>query len=171
MKEVSRLINQFKALDFRTSISVEKRINMKDLITNTSILIPVKEKCPLIPEVICDENLSFKTKPFILMEVIKQLLENVCHHAYKNDEHIKAKITCIGQDSDLILTIKDYGKGIDAETLKKIFTPFSKQNLDSSGSGLGLSIVENLVVNGLGGEIDCDSKLGRGTVFTIRLRG
>lgn len=64
----------------------------------------------------------------------------------------------------VIFTISDTGGGIPAENLAKIFDPFFTTK--PSGTGLGLSIVHN-AVTALGGSIEVQSEIGRGTAFVL----
>ena len=61
----------------------------------------------------------------------------------------------------------DNGVGIPEDQLSKIFNPFYTTKRGSGGSGLGLSIVYNIVTQTLGGSIECGSDIGGGTTFTI----
>lgn len=71
---------------------------------------------------------------------------------------------------EFYVTVDDTGIGMSKEGIAKIFEPFKQ--LDSSrtrkagGVGMGLAIVERLV-KGMGGHIDCQSRLGEGTVFSV----
>jgi signal transduction histidine kinase len=72
------------------------------------------------------------------------------------------------QEFDVILTVRDTGKGISPQYLQDgLFTPFSQENPLASGSGLGLSIVRQ-AVGFLGGSIEIESTQGVGTTLTIR---
>ncbi|PKY00690.1 hypothetical protein P168DRAFT_299605 [Aspergillus campestris IBT 28561] len=69
---------------------------------------------------------------------------------------------------DVVLTVKDTGKGISPEYLQNdLFRPFSQENPLAAGSGLGLSIVRQ-AVGSIGGSIDIVSARGEGTEMTIR---
>ena len=63
------------------------------------------------------------------------------------------------------LTVSDSGAGIDAESQKRIFEPFFSTK--ESGTGLGLALTKQIIEEH-GGEISCDSELGKGTRFAIR---
>ncbi len=72
------------------------------------------------------------------------------------------------RDPDIFISISDTGKGIVEEAQDKIFNPFYTTKDPGVGTGLGLSIVHQIVTK-LGGRISLESKVGRGTSFTIRL--
>jgi signal transduction histidine kinase len=63
-------------------------------------------------------------------------------------------------------TVRDTGRGIEAERLSTIFDRFNA--FSESGSGLGLSLVRRLVES-LGGQIAVESRLGHGTTFRFSL--
>jgi signal transduction histidine kinase len=65
-----------------------------------------------------------------------------------------------------LITISDTGHGIDKEKIDTIFEPFFTTK--ESGTGLGLSITHGIIEQH-GGTISVESKMGRGTSFTIQL--
>jgi PAS domain S-box-containing protein len=86
----------------------------------------------------------------------------------------------IGQDGSITITIKgdgqwvyitfeDDGCGIAKENMPRIFAPFfTTKNEEESGSGLGLYVCYN-ITREAGGDIQVESKPGKGTKFLIRL--
>lgn len=70
-------------------------------------------------------------------------------------------------DGLLTLTYSDDGRGMEPEVLRRVFEPFFTTARSKGGSGLGLSIVYNLVTQTLGGAISCESAPGRGATFTV----
>lgn len=71
-----------------------------------------------------------------------------------------------------VLVVADSGRGISRKFLPHVFEPFAQENAtnaDTSGSGLGLSIVRS-IVDAMGGSIEVESEQGKGTRFTVRLR-
>lgn len=79
-----------------------------------------------------------------------------------------------GPDSNLIcFRARDDGAGMsDAFQQNGLLKPFEQEHTTASGdgTGLGLAIVKDLVTM-MGGAISCKSALGRGTTFTVLLRG
>ncbi len=69
----------------------------------------------------------------------------------------------------LELTITDTGSGIEQANLHKIFDLFFTTKGVGKGSGQGLSIVYDIVVNKHGGTVHCDSVVDDHTTFTIRV--
>jgi PAS domain S-box-containing protein len=78
------------------------------------------------------------------------------------------KLSKFDSDECLHMVVADTGPGIAPDLVTKIFEPFFTTKNATEGTGLGLSVVSE-VVEQLGGIIRVKSELGRGTVFDIYL--
>jgi len=67
------------------------------------------------------------------------------------------------------IKISDNGPGIPAEMQSRIFEPFVTTKPVGKGTGLGLSICHDIIIEKHGGTLLCNSKLGEGTEFVIRI--
>jgi two-component system, NtrC family, sensor kinase len=72
------------------------------------------------------------------------------------------------QESSVAVIIRDDGCGIPKADLERVFDPFFSTRTGKGGTGLGLSITSGLVQE-LGGHIQVESEVGKGTSFTIIL--
>ncbi|MCI5146837.1 MAG: response regulator [Candidatus Electrothrix sp. AR3] len=76
--------------------------------------------------------------------------------------------TRFAPNSYLELKIQDTGCGMPDDTLEKIFEPYFTTKAKGEGTGLGLALVQSIILD-FGGDISVNSKLGRGTIFRIYL--
>jgi len=104
---------------------------------------------------------------------MEQLFTNLISNAIKYNVK-KGKVTVKAGPSNHYLSIKvaDSGIGIDEEHLSSIFDEFYRvcgpETRYVTGTGLGLSIVKRIVESHFG-KIEVDSKVGKGTTFTVKL--
>ena len=105
---------------------------------------------------------AVRTDPVALSQVLANLLENAIKYSHPDGQvEVSAGVTPAG----LEIRVKDYGPGIPAEDLSRIFERFYRVDKARSravgGTGLGLSIVKHLVQL-LDGQVAVDSQLQRG---------
>lgn len=89
-----------------------------------------------------------------------------CAQAIDNEGTVTIDVTQV--DGCLDVAVTDNGKGIPAENLTRIFDPFFTTKDPGQGTGLGLAITKKIIDENEG-TIRCDSKVGKGTTFTVRI--
>ncbi len=99
-----------------------------------------------------------------ILRVINNILKNATQ-AVENTKTGEISVR-VNKDNDFIhIAITDNGKGISEEMKSSIFQPYFTTK--TSGTGLGLAIVKN-IMNEIGGEVNFESELNKGTTFLLR---
>lgn len=168
------LIQNFKqvAVD-QTSLRL-REFNLKDYLDEVILTLrPAMKRIHVDIDVACPEDLMIYSYPGAYSQILTNLIFNSIKHGFKNLDSgsIRIEVNLFEQHLHLQLQLKyeDNGCGIDGTLLKNIYTPFYSTAHDQGGSGLGLSIVKNLVEKTLQGQISCESELGKGIRFIIEL--
>jgi PAS domain S-box-containing protein len=115
------------------------------------------------------ENINMDSLPGPLGQVIINLINNAYLHAFEGRSNGTLNISATTESREVILRFADNGIGISKENLKQLFQPFFTTKNGKGGTGLGMSIVENLVSKTLCGSISVCSEVGTGTCFEVRL--
>lgn len=112
-------------------------------------------------------GLSLPCHPNKLEQVIMNLLSNACD-AMRDSARKELSLSARRDGPWLLIDVSDTGSGIPMEIRDKIFDTFFTTKPRGEGTGLGLKIVRNIIVEH-GGELLLDSEVGRGTTFTVKL--
>ena len=106
---------------------------------------------------------------------LRQILLNIYTNCIKYNRvggRITTRFQCLGRKNQVVTyrwTISDTGIGMSEAFLEHIFDPFSQENVaDRKGTGLGMTIVQNLVEK-MHGTIEISSTEGVGSTFVITL--
>ncbi|HEX9981497.1 MAG TPA: ATP-binding protein [Flavobacterium sp.] len=101
-----------------------------------------------------------------LIRVITNLVKNAIQ-AIPPEQEVKSILVSISRkESSVLISVKDNGIGIEPKNFDQIFEP--KFTTKSSGMGLGLGIIKNIIEN-YKGTITFESEYGKGTTFTVCL--
>lgn len=109
-------------------------------------------------------DLSVYTDKKRLTQVVTNFLTNACK--FTENGYIKIGFKHLRRTDEVAIFVEDSGIGLSKEQQKKVFSRFFKQDEFSQGAGLGLSICQGIVQN-LGGRIELNSTLGKGSRFSV----
>ena len=106
-------------------------------------------------------------------QLLSRVLQNLVDNALKySPDGSPCELVASSDGETLVFWVRDYGIGISAEELSRIFDRFYQVDSSSTrtfrGAGLGLSLVQDLLDH-LGGTIEVDSNPGEGSRFTVTL--
>jgi signal transduction histidine kinase len=102
-------------------------------------------------------------------QIILNLLTNADRYAYPESNGGEVRITVGSNPDAYFVTVQDFGRGIAAEDLPRVFDPFFTTGRSTGGTGLGMAIVRNLVVSSLQGDIKLESAPGKGTAVELKI--
>jgi two-component system nitrogen regulation sensor histidine kinase NtrY len=101
-----------------------------------------------------------------LIRIITNLVKNAIQSLPENQAVKSILVTVNTEEDAVVIRVKDNGIGIEAENIAHIFEP--KFTTKTSGMGLGLGIIKNIIEN-YKGTITFESSFGVGTIFTVSL--
>lgn len=103
------------------------------------------------------------------------IIDNACYSAYKKKQKLgdnfipKICVNTKNQGEIFLIKIRDNGEGIAPNLIDKIFNPFFTTKPPGEGTGLGLSLIQDIIVGEHQGDIKLDTKLGEYTEFILTL--
>ncbi len=117
----------------------------------------------------CDAGLTARINGPLLEQAVVNLVNNAIKYSSENSY---VEIKAIPHDNQVAIQVEDYGPGIAADHLPRLFERFYRSDKARSrklgGTGLGLAIVKH-IVQAHNGHVRVDSTLNEGTIFTIEL--
>ncbi len=167
-----RLVNRFKELTEGSGRAVRSRFDLREAVLQAWARVQTRQRAEGV-RFACElpEGFRIDGYPEVLQQVLEQLLENACLHAFRGkpagaDLRVSARRT---SDERLTLEVRDNGAGMPAADVARAFEPFFSTTFGQGGSGLGLFVAHSLVSGMLGGNLQLDSKPGQGTVARLEL--
>ncbi len=114
-------------------------------------------------------ELEVRSDKQILSLVLRNLIANAIKFSFENG---RIEISSQTDESDFIIRVKDYGKGIPLDVVQSLFQGNSTFSMEGThfekGTGLGLTLCYDYLKH-LNGEISVQSELNKGTTFSIRI--
>ncbi len=154
--EVGKIICEPSSLNLKQFLQdfiAEQKRNLK---TDHKILLTVPDEC-----------LQVKMDKKLLYLIFSNLVSNAIKYSLPSET---VKFDVKYQDDIAEFRIQDQGIGIPSEAIRNLFQPFfrAKNVGNIAGTGLGLSIVKKMV-EAHAGSISVQSRLGSGTLFTVKI--
>ncbi|TWX53617.1 PAS domain-containing sensor histidine kinase [Colwellia hornerae] len=169
LERASELVRNFQMIAVDQSNDEKRTINffkyLNDIISTLSPRVSEKNIKIFLSG---DEDFPLLTSPGTIAQIVTILIDNALTHAFKEIINGQIKISFKVQNEMLMLTVQDNGCGIEVGEIEKVFEPFYTTQRQK-GSGLGLSILYNLVTQSLNGKVACFSTVDESTQFVIAL--
>jgi signal transduction histidine kinase/CheY-like chemotaxis protein len=182
--KAKEIIQQISSLSRKNMETAYKSVNAGKVLHRAAKM--VTSVCPSNVKV--EEEIYLEEECFLGNETqMNQVILNICVNAIHAIGHREGKIfikacrvmpyeleqykqsSVSGEwDSYIRIDVSDNGEGMSEEVLKQIFDPFFTTKKNGSGTGLGLSLVEQ-IIHSHKGHIFAESRMGLGSVFHIFL--
>jgi two-component system OmpR family sensor kinase len=166
--ESDRLITMVNDLLFLARADAGTDFDQKQLQIKPIVEETIRQTRPIDPNRIINLDISSELEIIADRDAFKQVILIMIDNAIKHSEGI-IDISAKSVNSRVNIQVKDYGEGISPEDIEHMFDRFYRpvNQAVSSGFGLGLPIAKSLV-EGMGGTINFNSHLGKGSIATIQ---
>lgn len=163
MKDFAHASNKQKTLsDINKGIITTVTISRNEWKYVADIEFQLSETLPLVSCVLDEIN-----------QVFLNMIVNASHAIEEKfadtDKKGQILISTRVDGNYVVISIQDNGKGIPKENISRIYDPFFTTKPVGKGTGQGLSIAHDIIVNKHNGKIFLDSEVGKGTTFSIHL--
>jgi len=170
LHRADKLVKSFKQVAVDQSSEETRVINLHSYVEEVLVsLKPAIKKTPHEVHVYCSEVLEFETYPGAIYQILVNLVMNALLHAFPKKEKGKIDILITLDRETALIEFRDDGRGMPEDIRRKVFDPFFTTRRGQGGSGLGLHIAWNLATQLLGGSISCESEVGKGSSFYVRI--
>lgn len=168
LTRAAMLVQNFKLSGSIHTANEEEQFELRSCIDLTlKSLQPLLKKnhinCVLLP----GADITLNSYPGAIAQIVTNLITNSIHHAFNHTPDKQIRIELNQTSEQITIHYRDNGCGIADDIRPKIFEPFFTTARRTGGSGLGLSIVYNLVTQKLGGDIVIDADQSQGAGFSI----
>jgi len=169
MERAAELISSFKQVAVDQSSESRRQFNLKEYINEILLsLRPRYKKTEHTIEIDCEPDIELNSFPGAFSQILNNLIMNSLIHGFQGIQKGHITVTISRQGKDILFVYQDNGRGMNKEEKEKVFDPFYTTMRGKGGTGLGMSIVFNLITQTLKGSIECESSPGRGVVFTLK---
>lgn len=168
--KISEVINSFKQVASDFAENDEKEFNLKYYLDEiASSLFAKLGNTKIKIEMYCERDINLIGHPGAFYHILNNLISNSLYHAFDWNDDGKIIIDISKKYDKVIFSYYDNGKGMPEEVRRQIFEPFFTTAKDKGKSGLGMSIVYNIVTQTIKGTIAVESEPGNGTKVIIEI--
>ena len=168
LSRAADIISNFKLIAVDQSSDQLRKISLNSYLHDVLMsLSPQLKKYKHTITIECDDDLEVYIRAGALVQIMTNLIMNSLFHGFEHIEKGAITITAKTIEAEVHICYEDNGCGMSASSLTKLFEPFYTTKRGKGGSGLGASLVYNLVTQGLNGRISASSDLHKGLTFNI----
>ena len=164
------LMRNFKQVAADQASEQRRRFELASVVSEVlDTLSPTLKRYAHAVQVDVPRDVWLDSFPGALGQVIINLVNNAYLHAFDSKPQGTVRIAGHCADGRARIAVSDDGSGMTEEHMAQLFQPFFSTKIGRGGTGLGMTIVENLVNKTLGGTLQVESKVGIGTTFAFTI--
>ncbi len=155
--DISKLVKEYVWLSYHAMRANDKTFNI-------SIHESYEENLPLMSVI-----------PQDLSRAVLNVMNNACYAVRKRAQESsegyspEISVSVMVKDNQIIINVTDNGEGMNEEVKQRLYENFFTTKPIGQGTGLGMSIVRDIIENKHGGKVTFESTLGKGTTFTFTI--
>ncbi|MCC2617929.1 hypothetical protein LJ739_16875 [Aestuariibacter halophilus] len=170
LKRLSNLIHDFKLLAVNKQAGEEQVFSLAEAIHSAVYsLQDALDRNNVTLSIDIPEGLMIKGSSLEFMNIARHAVTNALQHGMVEGKGGQVDISARVEADQLVLSFQDDGMGIDAEALEHIFEPFYTTARSKQCTGLGLSIIYNVVMQKYQGRVDVRSPVSEQRGFNISI--
>lgn len=170
MARAAQLMGSFKNLSVDQHCDTIRDIEVKSYLDEIVLMLrPVLKRTTHQVKCLVPDGWVIHSYPGAFVQVITNLIMNSLVHGFEGVERgeIQIDMQPDPQKKTVVINYRDNGVGMTPEVQKRLFEPFFTTKKGKGGTGLGMPIIENIVVKQLKGSLTLTTHVGSGVHFRI----
>jgi two-component system NtrC family sensor kinase len=169
LDRASSIVRDFKQVSVDQTSDQRRSFDLADVSNEVlTLLNPILRKTNCRVDIQAEAGLLCDSFPGSYGQVLTNLINNANLHGLAEQSGGTIYVTLSRVDEGhLRLVVRDEGIGMTEEVRKKIFDPFFTTKMGRGGSGLGMNIVQGIVIRIMGGVVVVNSAPGKGATIVV----
>ncbi|MEC5160563.1 GAF domain-containing sensor histidine kinase [Janthinobacterium sp. CG_S6] len=164
------LIMSFKQVAVDQASQQRRLFDLRKTVQDMAAALgPITRRARVTLEVRIPAGIGMDSYPGSMDQIITNLVTNSINHGFEGRDGGRITISASARHDRVELVYRDDGRGIEKALQGKVFEPFYTTKMGQGGSGLGLSIVHNIVQAIFKGSVRLESEPGHGVCFVFSL--
>jgi signal transduction histidine kinase len=152
---ITRTLDFIRSADPGAGARTTERADLREVIANLIAGLPQDDARRIVVDGL-DDSVFVAASEWSMERVMSNLVENALKYSPPSSAVLISLVKSADRDDSVTLRVRDHGPGVPREALARLSEPFYRvdeaRDIDAGGSGLGLSIVDNIIRRINGGE-------------------
>jgi signal transduction histidine kinase len=170
LSRATELLNNFKQVAVDQASDQRREFELAPFVQEVvASIMPRLQSKPHRLVLDVSAGIMLHSLPGRLAQVLINIVNNAYLHAFTDEMQGVVSISAQQVGTQVHMHISDNGVGMSTEQLARLYEPFFTTRIGNGGTGLGMTIVKNLVCRSLGGRLEVQSVQGVGTTIILEV--